>query len=492
MKKLTYKLVTKTPIIISDSVGGNNHISTSNYIPGSSVLGMTVGRYLQKNQLENAQKDTDFKRLFLSDQVMFLNAYLEIDGKRSTPVPMNLPRRKSDPMKYIDIFISNQPGTKFYSGFTNNILVEKPKKCIHFHTSRKDNRLAGKSVDGGIFTYEGLAENQIFAGEIIGEESDLEIIKTLFNPHTTIRLGRSKTAQYGECEIIFDGIEDFTHSVGHKDSYVLTLNSPMIILNENGASSTLLKDLESTLGKGISINKEKAIVKTTTVETYNRKWGCKRPAETAFAPGSVFEIKVDINNAVSWVESLVQKGLGIRRNEGFGEVSIVEINPVELQSKQINLEHPKPNGHPHEKVAELFRNIIEKESLVEAEQLSAGERIRPKMPNSLTSKLLSLFRANHPEKEIKLFLQSIQTHKDGGESVDKIAAEHLKKVKIKGTSLFDILDNVHTEADHLTDKIESKFLQSFPKEVGISLDKNKIWVHYWKCLLINHMKEKQS
>jgi len=483
MKKLSYTLTIKTPLIISDTVGGNNHISTADFIAGSSILGVIAGRFLQANTPEIPEQDKTFKRLFLSDAVCYRNATINIRGDRSIPVPLNIVKKKGKDDVYVDVFIGgNEKNTKKVSGYLGSSLIKSPNKTINFHTSRKDNRLSGKSEDGEIFTYEGLSEGQQFTGDILGEEDDLNTIKSLFSRDKTIRIGRSKTAQYGEATIIFSDVI-IPENAGQKTN-IFSLISPAIVLNNNGISSTLLKDLEIHLGVKI----KRAIVRTTVVESYNRKWGTKKPSEVAYAPGSVFEIEGDISGALI-------NGIGIRRNEGFGEIATANIIPSKIAKDKSGSNVKKPNGKPPETVLNIFKTTVKKECTILAEHAAIFDKITPKMPNALTTRLLAVFQAESPMNEILAFVAKTQTQKDDESSVVKKAGEHLKRVKLKGKSLFDILADAKSEPGHFyNERIKDKttFLETFPKEVGIKPEsfKEAIWIHYWKLLLTSHMKEK--
>ena len=130
-----------------------------------------------------------------------------------------------------------------------------------------------------------------------------------------------------------------------------------------------------------------------------------------------------------------------------------------------------------------------------AEHSAIKDKIKPNMPNSLTSRLLGVFQSNSVMNDIQSFISKAQTKKDDDSQVDKKASEHLKRVKLGQKSLFEILNNSTAEPSHFyRDNIKDKttFLMEFPNKVGINPEEysNEIWVHYWKLLLTSHMKEK--
>ena len=80
-----------------------------------------------------------------------------------------------------------------------------------------------------------------------------------------------------------------------------------------------LKTLEEKMGvKNLRI--EYCSTSTVNVKGYNRTWGSKIPSITMYEQGSVFKLKYDGIVPVKNMKKIMQSGIGVRINEGFGRV----------------------------------------------------------------------------------------------------------------------------------------------------------------------------
>jgi CRISPR-associated protein Csx10 len=67
---------------------------------------------------------------------------------------------------------------------------------------------------------------------------------------------------------------------------------------------------------------------------YSTAWGLPKPTGLGVAPGSTYVYHTDMNDdLVSWLESLENHGIGLRAEEGLGEILIChpfheEVKPV--------------------------------------------------------------------------------------------------------------------------------------------------------------------
>ena len=90
---LFYRLTLQSPLIVTSRQGDPNSAATQLFIPGSSIRGVVAGRLLNAG---TGPESEEFRRLVLSGEVRYLNAYLEIEGERSLPVPLSWRVRKDD------------------------------------------------------------------------------------------------------------------------------------------------------------------------------------------------------------------------------------------------------------------------------------------------------------------------------------------------------------------------------------------------------------
>ena len=69
MATITYKIELLEPLLIAEAGGDENTTISADYISGTAMRGALIGRYGTINL-----KDEKTRRLFFSDQTLFLNA----------------------------------------------------------------------------------------------------------------------------------------------------------------------------------------------------------------------------------------------------------------------------------------------------------------------------------------------------------------------------------------------------------------------------------
>lgn len=390
MHKIKYQIKTLSPILLSTNTGDMNMTATCDYIPGSAILGALAARYIQIKKLgEKAHTDNNFYNWFLNSKIIFGNAYPcqkdEYGTKNYHPVPLCLQREKNREDRAIDLFLRTpdpKEQMKRIGGYgyiaEDTIQQLAPAKSLNFHHSRPD-RIKGHSSEGEIFNYESINPEQLFEGEIIGEKTDLEEFVKLIGNKFFIRLGRSRTAQYGRAELeLLNTIEEVVQSPLSDEIY-LVFCSPTILYNENGFPDTSLVTLARYLSEALEIEIDpkqiEAFKETVEIENFNSAWRLKRPSEIAFTAGSCFLIQASKWNETKMVE-ILKKGIGERRGEGFGMIQLKwwQENTFKVkQSEKTKIE--KPEGKMPELTSMIFKEVI-KENLNKAIERDALERER--------------------------------------------------------------------------------------------------------------------
>ena len=470
-----------SPVIISDTTGGQNHIGTLDYLPGASLLGVFAGRYIKNAKLgDKAHTDEFFYLNFLRGGLRFLNATLrpEENAGRSYSIPLHIEKYRQTPddglrCKYLDVFITRkaQYRHKYEPGYflpASPYGAFKVKKVINFHTSRKANRLSGHAEEGGVFTYEAIAAGQTFCTGIIGEENVLQKLHDIAGVDFTAWLGRSKTAQYGQVRVKLDALSSIPYpELNSQTDFQIILNSPALIPDRNGGTTTTLQGLKTYLADEYGLDVEwvedegriRARMKTTTVENYNRKWESKRWSENALAAGSVFSFKVRAGDADRFMRRLSEDGLGVHTAEGFGETYVYQFRPEDFIENA-----PREFKKPQELAAdtqEFLKRIIQNFLLYKAELLAIaddqqnGKRWK-EIPGSLYARLMNLIRnCRNIEEFGKKFTAMTRTERSKHESPTlKKSGENLKKVRLsketwKGQTMFEIFSDSAQGQDEL-------------------------------------------
>lgn len=378
------------PLIIS----GDDKNTTLKYISGKSVLGALAGSYLSIDG--NSADDEEFIRLFLNGDTIYSDFNISDGEHIFEPAPSFLNKMKKS-KKYVNSLKysenqgyssddynpanGNQPkklkGKYIYLEKLNksgalNILDCEPKQRVIYHHRRGDDAL--------LYSQTALKEGQIFAGNIICDSQDYELILNLLRK-TNFSFGKSKTAQYGKCRIISlntDIIKDF--NVKKDELIYVSLASRGIFQDKYGYTQEP-KKVYKIIGEQLGLLNEKAdeyiqigetdypfcSVQPAMIYGYSGVWNLRKAPIAGIESGSTFVYKaakdVGIKNYY----------VGERNLEGFGKVSIYKGDelPYELKvdnednkSTKVNNELSNVNDEVKEILKQslykvLYQNILE-------------------------------------------------------------------------------------------------------------------------------------
>lgn len=220
MKAITYQLRLLEPVLVTSLSGDPNSAASFDYLPGSVLRGSFIGRYLQQHSIDLAT-DNDARRLFLSGETRWLNAYpVGRLGKRSLPTPLSIHEVKgSDEKTVYDLAIDSQEARdvqwkavgKAFCQFADASQVQliEPERQISVHTARtrrygraRNDKLddAKGDVRGAVYRYDALAAGQVFEAVVLCDDDDEVEIKNLLGGK--VRLGKSQNSGYGEAVFI--------------------------------------------------------------------------------------------------------------------------------------------------------------------------------------------------------------------------------------------------------------------------------------------------
>lgn len=335
---LSYEIELESPVVISDFQDDG-----PSQIPATAISGAIAGIYIKKHSLgAKAHEDKNFRRIFLRDGVQFGNAFFKKDGIEYVPAPKAFAIPKSDGTIWFNIMADQENLRR--KNISNQIFLEKnslylssPQKEIHFHHARPADRgiahaLNDRAEDtsaptGQFFQYTALSKGQTFAGTWIGKVKDIqELVECLEENQYHLLLGKSKTAEYGNCRvrILWDTLsnEQDKHSVSGRE-WLIWLLSPLIYRDHrNGAYETgsrpLLRQMNERLGCNIEL--KDSICGYTVINGYNSKWRLPAVSIPSLSAGSSFYIKTD-RDVNSWeIESM---RWGMLTGKGCGQIKAV-------------------------------------------------------------------------------------------------------------------------------------------------------------------------
>lgn len=366
-----YRLSLREPVILSNGSQMGNILTTQDFIPGSTILGFCAGLYLRDDNgvtAEDAHKDGGFRALFLSDKTIFSPAYPVAEATEKTiPVPLSVlgckyygwksPHPTGRPMHGIFDYLYKdipdtcpQPSCKApvehkggyaYLGSGGDLFSHEVCKRIISH-----NRVAESSSEKDLFSFEAISEGQEFYGEIsFSDEKKRDDLFNILIKNPVGKLGKARRRGYGTVEFYRPVKKDtsFREELGNismaaNGTFSIYLHSDAIVLDkalnycsrldeESVASLLGIKPDQCEVFSGGPGQKYRSFWKNGIVMGFNEKRRMPLPMEQSIVRGSVFTVQYKgTDNISASMRALMENGVGVRRNEGFGQVIINLLN----------------------------------------------------------------------------------------------------------------------------------------------------------------------
>lgn len=344
--------------------------SSLDYISGATLRGAIAKRYLETFGI-----DPDFERLFLDEEVIFPNLYpSNKEGNPGYILPLTAMACKRDKghgiedtlylkgalaMSYTEEGILPEdidasyyrckiceqdlrPIQGYWNGNVENPQIIKAAKSIRLHTGI--DRATGTVAEGILYGIEALnskdndGRKTLLSGYAQYPDSLMNKLTRLLSE--PLFIGRAKTRGYGEISLTFEeshpyrtldasrlkkwdeAFKAYCDKLGlTPDSFyfAITLQSDAILLDRFLRSTP-----EIDLGfEGIECIIR--IVKMITVRGWNAAHRLPKEDEGAVLKGSTYIFRYQGNHLdalFNRLQILEDKGVGVRRNEGFGRVTI--------------------------------------------------------------------------------------------------------------------------------------------------------------------------
>lgn len=361
---LKYTLQNIEPVrIADDSTSRNGQTVSLKYIPGTTVRGLVM------NKIASAYDEVSFqkkKRVLLSNHVKFLNAYLTVE-ENGTKIEL-MPSlkgfyEKKSPVEtefgseLENVVVSGEfsEGSKRaalgrFCYLTGKNAEDAERSVIKYYNVETgsdmkikivlDNEDKKKGEKQNVFRNEYIAENHLFTGYIAvdlqgldKEEADaiLADIKKAIgeNADQTVIIGNARTGGLGKCKVLFCDYTDEDCFVPYEEYLPeedLTEGCYMMLLSNTTMRDSMgelcgldCKQLEEIMGV-TDLKVERCSTSTVDVKGYNSTWGVKIPSAVMYEQGSVFYLTYKGVFTKESMLALCHKGIGIRKNEGFGRV----------------------------------------------------------------------------------------------------------------------------------------------------------------------------
>lgn len=352
MQHLPITIKTLSPVIVSTKSSSSTMTASHDYFSGSIVRGIVAGEYITARNLgKSAEQDEDFVELFFSS-LRFVAAYPVVAGNQAMVLPLSL--QKSKDGYVVKNLLTDEPEAGYKSlkglGIVKDGKVElvTVRKKITLHMSRSngrnqdsDERLAGRSLAGGIFNYESIDAGQEFCGYIIGEAESITKLKNVLPQNTwQTNIGRSRYTQYGKCQITLGEAIDIENNIvpDAEARVYLRLETPLLNENPDDVISALqeipvcMNELTAG-GFSLGIQGKNVFSQQETVDNFVGAWNLKRPRELAVAAGTIFCLQKnspwnDVDKAA--LLKIMYEGIGWRCYEGFGQLRVWNNQKLQL------------------------------------------------------------------------------------------------------------------------------------------------------------------
>jgi len=340
MKGLVFQVKFKSDIVLPASSNTEGKIDQSDFIAGSNFLGMVAQKY------KDFQNSFD---IFHSGKVRFGDGHILKDGKITYKMPLSIFKEKTDENKLANQLHTSldtlKQAQQLRNGYITNDLDEVFVNYTYSQKSAYDKNTR-TSKEGQMYGYKAIKKGSVWqfvvkVDETISSEDEKLIIITL---QESKRLGKSKSAEYGEVEITGGEVSTSQNSEAKaslpNNEIVLYCNSRLALVDECGNPTYDLK----YLCDGVEIVYEKTQIRTSTFTPYNGKQQTKTYERVCINKGSVIVLK----NPKPEQLQKIKKSVGAFLSEGFGEIII---NPSFLMEKEFPLQ--KECKDKKEKLAKL-------------------------------------------------------------------------------------------------------------------------------------------
>ena len=505
MRKIPLTIEALSPLVLTAGSQGAILTESGDAISGAIVRGMIAARFIEAQNLGRAAHESEaFRRLF-AGALKFSAAYPSKGGESAMRLPLSLQKDKLS-SALADLSASDGTALKGYKplkgcGIVRGAAIERVEtaKNISLHMSRDEDgeRLAGKSTEGGIYSYESLLPGQAFCGEIVGEAADIQELLTSIDCEDGAflsQIGKSRSTQYGLCRIALDApapLEPLDQSLL---SSTLRLRLATPLLSDAAFSRNAREVLDEEF---LALLKESAesddfslgriFAASASASNFVGVWNMRRPTQFGLDAGSIFELK----KASPWTSrdaaalaALLAEGAGSRTEEGFGRLALWTVDaPTLFEATQ---ERPERRPVKSERARAIVRAVLRRR-IAQSVRLAAY-----KDAAALTGKLAGM---THAFARLEAMLGPREDLEGAPARFRaKFAAEvgakrtplarHLEGVKLGAAELRDILRGERPElSPYASLDLSAEVPQELAEDAGFSRpalkDDGEIFYDYW-------------
>ena len=497
---LRYRLKLTGPVVIPVTDSDPNSVITRQDLPGSHLWGAAAWHYLR----QRGDVDDEFCHLFLDGDLRFLTAYPEARDpedfgeppQRTIPIPHSVREFKEketlvDFVEPLDKDQKKEPKKRLSRRYamiwesflgTQDIKVERNYHHTRAGDRRKGRALGAEIPDGGaFFTYEAIQADQPFQGAVLGSEADLKNLQIWLPEGSLIRIGKSRSAQYGETEfewvdkhpLELNNLVEWNGFLPHQapqnrgEHLIVTTLSPLIALNDYGHPDTCfpVHELADILGLNASqLTLLHSYTRSEMISGYHTHLRLPRQQLPAIAAGSVFVFDmtaVQEHITDNHLLQLEHNGLGLRKVEGYGRVAVNRQGNLDLtECRETQLDNSEEQTAPSSPMSQELQNLLQ--GIVRTRCLADMQQYARNIANQETKE--NKIPSNALLGRLRLFLRQDSLVENLEHLRGKRAEEQLTNYKINTRdlnmqdlsdqlTLYDLFKTAATKPEALTERL---------------------------------------
>lgn len=322
LKKYSYTLSLKEPFILTGREIGN-YVEVRDSIQGSTIRGAMIEHFI-------SSKDIPLEKLICIEASDAISGDISLASKFITKYPINKKNKEKSEKVEIDRIIDNRTaiedevkgkGVKLERKGTSMLKAKGNEISIAINSQTKSVE------DGMLFNSEYLQCDEKLIGDIVLPEGLVDE-----NKNYTIYLGKMKSKGFGKAVITFGKYEkeranlkariEKLQKQAKEKIFTFDLQSDLIL--PFNTIYNVGEQFKSLVGiSELKFEESKSYINTGKLGGYNIINNIRKVDELVITRGSVLTYEIDdFNSILPKLEEIEEKGLGLRKNEGFGRVKI--------------------------------------------------------------------------------------------------------------------------------------------------------------------------
>jgi hypothetical protein len=334
MNRAVFRLDLLDDLVLSESAATAGQHSSLDHIPGGTLLGAVAARLY-----EILDADTAF-HAFHSGRVRFGNGLpiAPLDpgrgGEIAWPAPLSLHVDKgmpTEPARSRDLSLSGAGSGDRQVAQVRDIYTTPSLRAVRpahvFSMKTAIDPLRGRARDQQLFGYQALVAGQSFVAAIDGDagaETAWQRVVGDLESVGEVRLGRSRSAEYGRVRIVrLDRTDIVRPPEGRSDDGRLRLWALSDLCLSDPLGQPTLRPTGAHFGfPEAEVDWDRSFLRSRRYAPFNGKWGTHGLERVVIAHGSVIVLTGDGFDDAAARDRLANAGVGAFREAGLGRVAV--------------------------------------------------------------------------------------------------------------------------------------------------------------------------